>query len=50
MTLWALEKDGARVEDMKLVVGHPILSGYAAAGGNVGVVESPKWSARKGAY
>lgn len=46
MTFWALDKDGARLEDLRLVAGPAILTGLR----EVGVVESPRWVARKGAY
>jgi hypothetical protein len=46
MTFWALDKTGAKVEDIRLVAGPAILTGYK----NVEVVESPKWTQRKGAF
>ncbi|TID21491.1 glycoside hydrolase family 35 protein [Venturia nashicola] len=46
MTFWALDKHGARVEDVRLVAGSAILTGM----GKVENVESPKWVQRKGAY
>lgn len=46
MTFWALDKQGAKVEDMRLVAGPAILTGYR----QVEVVESPRWVQRKGAY
>lgn len=46
MTFWALDRQGARVEDVRLVAGPAILTGYKS----VEVVESPKWVQRKGTY
>lgn len=46
MTFWALDRQGARVEDIRLAAGPAIVTGM----GNVKVVESPGWVQRKGAY
>jgi hypothetical protein len=46
ISLWALEKDGAKVEGVELVAGHPVLTGRE----KVQVVDSPAWSQRQGAY
>jgi hypothetical protein len=46
MSLWALEKDGAKVEGVELVAGHPILTGRE----KVQLVDSPAWSQRQDAY
>jgi hypothetical protein len=46
MGLWALEANGAKVADVRLVAGHPIQTGYET----VSVVQSPEWSERPGVY
>jgi hypothetical protein len=46
MTFWALDRNGAKVEDVRLVAGPAVLTGYKP----VEVVDSPKWTQRKGAY
>jgi len=46
MTFWALDRNGAKVEDVRLVAGPAVLTGYKP----VEVVDSPKWTQRMGAY
>jgi hypothetical protein len=46
ISLWNMEDKGVKVEDLKLVSGMEILSGMTS----VGLVDSPPWSKRHGAY
>jgi len=46
LSLWALDSDGARVEDVKLVADTVVRTGYK----RVGLVPMPAWSERPGAY
>ncbi|KAJ5682629.1 Glycoside hydrolase family 35 [Penicillium macrosclerotiorum] len=46
LSLWALEEDGAKVEDLELINTTPVLTSL----GDVESVDQPKYKARRGAY
>jgi hypothetical protein len=46
ITVWNLEDGEVKVDEVKLVAGIPIYTGMR----EVGVVDSPKWTKREGAY
>ena len=46
VSLWSLEKEGAKVDGLELVAGVPVLSGF----GPVAPAPQPKWKKREGAY
>lgn len=46
VTLWTLEKEGAKVGSLELVAGVPVQSGFGA----IEPAPQPKWKKREGAY